>query len=122
MISQKEQRDKGDKAEEKFKSWLDKHNIPYWYIRQDIDTFSFALKKYMTKRPDFMVLIPHVGFVLVDIKNKTPVKNVECSKLIKKKLNNTVICRILLISQCGMCLLTRVTTSVLGIGYQFQKF
>jgi len=28
----------------------------------------------MTKRPDFMVLVPHVGFILVDVKDKKPAK------------------------------------------------
>jgi len=59
-------------AEEKFKNWLDKHNIPYWYIQQDINTFSKALKNHMTKRPDFMVLIPNFGFIIVDVKDKEP--------------------------------------------------
>tara|TARA_Y100000296_G_scaffold79696_1_gene104059 strand:+ start:886 stop:1371 length:486 start_codon:yes stop_codon:yes gene_type:complete len=59
-------------AEQKYKQWLDKHNIPYWYIQQDLDTFSSVLKKYMTKRPDFLVLIPNFGFIIVDVKDKEP--------------------------------------------------
>lgn len=63
--------EKGDQAEEKFKEWLDKHNIPYWYIQQDLATFSISLKKYFgSKRPDFMILIPNLGFIFVDIKCK----------------------------------------------------
>lgn len=57
-------------AEAKFKGWLDSRRMPYWYIRQDLETFSPALKKYFgSKRPDFMILIPHFGFMLVDVKN-----------------------------------------------------
>ena len=52
-------------AEQEFKKWLDKHRIPYWYIQQDIDTFSQELKKQFTKRPDFFILIPNFGFILV---------------------------------------------------------
>ena len=57
-------------AEGEFKKWLDKHRIPYWYIQQDISTFSRELKKQFTKRPDFFILIPNFGFILVDVKDK----------------------------------------------------
>jgi len=59
-------------AEGEFKKWLDKHEIPYWYIQQDIGTFSKALRKYMSRRPDFIILIPHVGFILTDVEYKKP--------------------------------------------------
>jgi len=57
-------------AELNFKKWLDKHKIAYWYIQQDIKTFSPQLKNQFTKRPDFFVLLPNFGFILVDIKDK----------------------------------------------------
>ena len=57
-------------AEKYFKNWLDKHDIPYWYIRQDFDTFSPSLRKYFMKRPDFLILVPNIGFILVDTKGK----------------------------------------------------
>lgn len=57
-------------TEQAFKKWLDKHDIPYWYIKQDISTFSKALKEYFTKRPDFIILIPNTGLIIVDIKYK----------------------------------------------------
>lgn len=57
-------------AEEKFKEWLDKNNIPYWYIDQSLESFSPALRKYLTKRPDFMILLPNVGLIFVDVKDK----------------------------------------------------
>ena len=63
-----------NETEQRFGEWLDKNLIPYWYIQQDIDTFSDALKKMFTKRPDFMILIPNFGFILVDVKNKPPAK------------------------------------------------
>lgn len=69
--SNKENKEKGNDAERKFKEWLDKHHIPYWYIQQDIDTFSPSLKKYFgSKRPDFMILLPHLGFIFVDVEFK----------------------------------------------------
>lgn len=73
-MNEKEMRRKERVAEKEFKEWLDKHEVPYWYIQQDIESFSKALKKYMTKRPDFMVLVPHVGFILTDVEFKKPEK------------------------------------------------
>jgi hypothetical protein len=64
-------------AEQEFKKWLDKHRIPYWYIQQDIDTFSHKLKDQFTKRPDFFVLTPNFGFILVDVKDKKSARKYE---------------------------------------------
>ena len=58
-----------NQAEIKFKEWLDKHNIPYLYINQEIETFSSVFKDKL-KRPDFMVLLPNFGFIFVDVKNR----------------------------------------------------
>ena len=41
-----ERKRKSNEAEQKFKEWLDKHNIPYMYIQQDTGTFSSVFKKY----------------------------------------------------------------------------
>ena len=64
-------------AEQEFRKWLDKHRIPYWYIQQDINTFSQELKKQFTKRPDFFILIPNFGFILIDVKDKTSAEKYE---------------------------------------------
>ena len=62
---------KGSLAEKRFKEWLEKHNIPYFYIKQDLETFSPSLKNLFSgKRPDFLVLIPNFGFICVDVKYK----------------------------------------------------
>lgn len=69
--SKEEQRIKGEEAEHKFKNWLDKHRIPYFYIKQDIDFFPTFFKDLSPgKRPDFMILIPNLGLIFVDVKNK----------------------------------------------------
>jgi len=61
----------GEVAEKKFKEWLDKHKIPYFYIQQDSETFSQALKNLFSgKRPDFIVLLPNFGLIFVDVKYK----------------------------------------------------
>jgi len=77
MITQQEKNAKSEEVETKFQQWLDKNGIPYWYIQQDISTLSPALRRYMTKRPDFMILIPHVGFILVDAEYKLPAEKYE---------------------------------------------
>jgi hypothetical protein len=61
----------GEEAELRFKDWLDNHNIPYMYIKQDTESFSSVFKnENYGKRPDFMVLLPNFGFIFVDVKNK----------------------------------------------------
>jgi len=70
-------REKEKVTELKFKKWLDSNKIPYWYIQQDVDTYSNALKRFMTKRPDFIILIPHVGFILTDVEYKNPLEKHE---------------------------------------------
>ena len=68
---EEENKKKGVEAEAKFKEWLDKHNIPYLYLQQDTQTIFFAFKKYFSgKRPDFLILIPNLGFIFVDVKYK----------------------------------------------------
>jgi hypothetical protein len=63
--------EKGNETEMKFKAWLDKNNIPYLYLQQDTKTLSPAFKKYFSgKRPDFLILIPNLGFIFVDTKYK----------------------------------------------------
>jgi len=63
-------RERGSIAEQKFREWLDHHNIPYFYIKQDKETFSSFFKNSSIKRPDFMVLVPNFGFIFVDVKNR----------------------------------------------------
>lgn len=78
-------KEKEREAEHKFKEWLDKHNIAYWYIQQDIETFSPSLKRYMTKRPDFMILIPNLGFILTDVEYKSPLEQYNSFPVDKKE-------------------------------------
>lgn len=66
-----ENTEKGRFTERKFREWLENHNIPYIYLQQDTKTLSVAFKKYFSgKRPDFLILIPNLGFIFVDIKYK----------------------------------------------------
>ena len=85
MYSLNSKKEKSNDVEIKFQQWLDANKIPYWYIQQDISTFSPALKKYMTKRPDFMILIPHVGFILVDAEYKKPAEKFDVFQISEKE-------------------------------------
>lgn len=62
-------KEKGLKAELKFKEWLEKHKISYLYIDQDKEAFSSVFRDSI-KRPDFMILLPNLGFIMVEVKNK----------------------------------------------------
>ena len=73
-MDDKKMREKERMAEHEFKQWLDSNEIPYWYIHQEIDTFSPALRHYLTKRPDFVILIPVIGFIITDVEYKEPAK------------------------------------------------
>jgi hypothetical protein len=69
MTISAESKEKASEAERRFRNWMDRHRIPYWYIRQDLETFSTALRRFFEgKRPDYMVLLPNFGFILVDVK------------------------------------------------------
>jgi len=61
-------------SEIKFQEYLNNQRIPFWFIQQDVPTYSNMLRSLNIKRPDFFVLIPNFGFVLVDIKDKEPLK------------------------------------------------
>ncbi len=67
-------KDKERLAESKFKDWLNENKIPFWYIHQEPDTFAIAFKKDKVKRPDFMILIPNIGFILTDVEYKEPAR------------------------------------------------
>ncbi len=56
-------------AEQKFKEWLDGRNYAYLYVEQSSDTFA-SFFRGIAKRPDFIVIIRHVGLIAVDIKEK----------------------------------------------------
>ena len=75
-------------AEEKFKEWLDKNNIPYWYIDQSLDSFSESLRDYFLKRPDFVILIPNIGLIFIDVKNKEQLEKYDKFTLNAEEVDN----------------------------------
>ena len=62
-------KEKGNLGESKFIEWLDKNDIPYMFFNQQQKTYSKTFW-HKLKRPDFMILIPNFGFILVDVKCK----------------------------------------------------
>ncbi len=71
-MEEKTREEKERESEEKFKEWLDKHKISYWYIEQSKKSFSPALKARIGKRPDFILLLPYTSFIITDVKYKNP--------------------------------------------------
>ena len=57
----------GDEGGKHFKEWLNNHNLSYFFINQDWDNFSPNFKDTY-KRPDYFILIPHFGTIIIDVK------------------------------------------------------
>lgn len=74
-ITDEDRRKKEFEAERAFREWLDLNQYPYWYILQDEKWYSKGLKMIKgSKRPDFLILIPRIGLILTDVKNKPILK------------------------------------------------
>jgi len=62
---------KGIKAEEEFRKWLDEKNIPYLQISNAPGTLSIALKGKEVRRPDFLIFVrPFLGIIMVDVQDR----------------------------------------------------
>jgi hypothetical protein len=60
---------KGKIGEDKFRSWLDARLIPFFGVDQKQDRLSVSLKqKFKSKRPDFIIFVPKIGLIIVDVK------------------------------------------------------
>ena len=68
-LSPSERRQQGDAAEQKFMDWLDRCVLPYMYVEQSPLTVPKGLKGEI-KRPDFLVGIPTIGTIAIDVKAK----------------------------------------------------
>lgn len=56
-------------AEDRFRSWLDRCCLPHIYVEQSPFTIPEPLRGEI-KRPDFLVGIPSIGTIAVDVKAK----------------------------------------------------
>jgi len=61
----------GNKAEEIFQHQCDENQYHTLYFNQDMNTKSEYHNKHNLKRPDFLVTIPNVGNIFVDVKARS---------------------------------------------------
>jgi hypothetical protein len=69
-LTKAERQAQGQAAEDRFRAWLDRCVLPHIYIEQSPLTIPQALKGEI-KRPDFLVGIPSIGTIAVDVKAKS---------------------------------------------------
>ncbi len=69
MLTRLERRAQGEAAEDRFRAWLDRCHLPHIYVEQSPFTFPEHLKGEI-KRPDFLVGIPSIGTLAIDVKAK----------------------------------------------------
>lgn len=74
MLTYAERKAQGEAAETRFRAWLDRCTLPHIYIEQSPLTLPQSLKGRI-KRPDFLVGIPAVGTIAVDVKAKSVYDN-----------------------------------------------
>lgn len=65
-----QRKSQGDAAEAIFCRWLDRCVLPYMYVEQSPLTVPAQLRGEI-KRPDYLVGIPTIGTIAVDVKAKT---------------------------------------------------
>lgn len=59
----------GQAAEDRFRTWLDRCHLPHIYVEQSPITIPQHLRGEI-KRPDFLVGVPTIGTLAVDVKAK----------------------------------------------------
>ena len=60
-----------EQSEKLFRVKCDENNYTYMYIEQSKMTFSSKIWRDMTKRPDYILSLPHIGSIFVDVKAYT---------------------------------------------------
>lgn len=68
-LSRRERQAQGQAAEDRFRAWLDRCHLPHIYVEQSPMTLPQHLRGEI-KRPDFLVGIPTIGTLAVDVKAK----------------------------------------------------
>ena len=58
-----------NERETKFREWLDNKGYPYLFIEQSPDSFA-TLFKNITKRPDYLIVLPSIAMIVVDAKER----------------------------------------------------
>ena len=70
MISKSERQAQGRAAEDRFRAWLDRCMLPHIFIEQSPLTLPAGFRGEI-ERPDFLVGIPAIGTIAVDVKAKS---------------------------------------------------
>ncbi|WP_287389512.1 hypothetical protein [Ralstonia sp.] len=68
-MSRSQRRTQGQAAEDRFRAWLDRCVLPHLFVEQSPLTFPDGLRGEI-KRPDFLVGLPTIGTIAVDVKAK----------------------------------------------------
>lgn len=68
-LTRTERKAQGTAAEERFRAWLDRCRLAHLYVEQSPFTFPEHLHGEI-KRPDFLVGVPTIGMLAVDVKSK----------------------------------------------------
>jgi len=66
----RERQAQGIAAEARFRAWLDRCRLPHLYVEQSPLTMPEALKGQI-KRPDFLIGMPTIGTIAIDVKAKS---------------------------------------------------
>ncbi|WP_145749635.1 hypothetical protein [Nitrospirillum amazonense] len=62
----------GRKAESEFRSWLDRNSFPWIFLDQEPGNgYSNYLRMDGVGRPDYIVIVPFVGSIAVDVKERS---------------------------------------------------
>jgi hypothetical protein len=69
-LTPQQRRAQGQAAEVQFRAWLDRCTLPHIFVEQSPLTLPASLKGEI-KRPDFLVGIPTIGTIAVDVKAKS---------------------------------------------------
>lgn len=68
-LTRSQRKAQGQAAEDRFRVWLDRCHLPHIYVEQSPMTIPQHLRGEI-KRPDFLVGIPTIGTIAVDVKAK----------------------------------------------------
>jgi hypothetical protein len=68
LVKQSSIQKDGKDGEIAFKNWLNSQKIGYLYISQEIEYFAKVFQNDF-KRPDFLILLPRIGFISIDVKH-----------------------------------------------------
>ena len=69
ILTRAERRAQGQAAEDRFRAWLDRCTLPHIYVDQAPISMPQPLRGEI-KRPDFLVGVPTIGTIAVDVKAK----------------------------------------------------